>query len=345
LMAQPFDPEAHAFTGDAFQLVEQVASEGSRYASFSVSNTGVLLYAQGVTQATTRLTWIDREGKTLGTVGEPASNLGIDLAPDDNRIAAAFASGVPENRDIWLLNAARGGQTRLTFDPGYNDYPVWSPDGLQIVFRGMRQGSLTLRKKVVSGTAEEELLLDGSEGRTDIPTDWSANGKFIAFNRATLGTGFADIWVLPMSGDRKPFPIVQTAANDSNASFSPDGRWFAYQSTQTGLSEVYVQPFPPSGGKCQISKGTGFYPTWRADGKELFFRQFDGTMMAVTINASGPCEAEAPRALFTAGGTNVTVRPYAASTDGKRFLIAVPQSQSAAAPLTVLLNWTAAIPK
>jgi eukaryotic-like serine/threonine-protein kinase len=160
-----------------------------------------------------------------------------------------------------------------------------------------------------------------------------------------MGSGFQDIWVLPMSGDRKPFAIVQRPGNDSNASFSPDGRWFAYQSTETGQSEVYVQSFPPSGNQYRISKGTGFYPTWRADGKELFFRQADGTMMAVAINATGPFEAEAPRVLFSTAPTSVTTRPYAVAKDGKRFLVAVAQSMSRTAPLTVLFNWTAAIPK
>jgi Tol biopolymer transport system component len=344
LMAQPFDPESRRLTGDAFQLVEQVASEGSRYASVSVSATGVLLYARGIAQASTQLTWIDRDGKSLGTVGGPASFLGIDLGPDDNKIAAAFGTGTPENRDIWLLNATNAAQTRMTFDPGFDDYPVWSPDGLRIVFQGNRQGALSLRQKIVDGTADDELLNAGPPGSTAIPTDWSADGRFIAFNRSTTGTGFSDIWVMPTFGDRNPYPIVQTRANDSNASFSPDGRWFAYQTTETGQSEVYVQPFPPTGGKRQISEGGGFYPTWRADGKELFYRQVDGTLMATTVNASGSFTWDSPRKLFSLGSTSVTSRPYAVATDGKKFLVAIPQSSTTAPPLTVMLNWTTAIP-
>jgi Tol biopolymer transport system component len=345
LMAQPFDPASRRFIGDAFQVAEQVASEGSRYASFSASDTGVLLYAHGITQAAARLTWIDREGKSLGTVGDPALYQGIDLAPDDTRIAAAFATGIAENRDIWLLNSARGGQTRLTFDPGPDDYPVWSPDGLRIAFQGLRQGGLTLRQKLVAGTVEDETLLTGPAGSTAVPTDWSADGRFIVFNRSTGGTAFGDIWVLPTSGDRKPFAIVQTPANEANASFSPDGRWFAYQSFEAGTPQVYVQPFPPSGGKYQISRSSGFYPRWRADGKELFFRDVNGTLMAASIKATGQFESEIPRALFSSGSTNLNSRPYAATKDGQRFLVVVPQSASAPVPLTVLLNWTAAIQK
>jgi hypothetical protein len=345
LMAQPFDPGSRRFAGDAFQLAEQVASEGSRYASFSVSDTGVLVYAHGITQPTTRLTWMDREGRSLGTVGDPALYQGIDLGPDDIKIAAAFSTGITENRDIWLLNSARGGQTRLTFDPGADDYPVWSPDGLRIAFQGLRQGGLTLRQKLVTGTVEDETLLTGPAGSTAIPTDWSADGRFIAFNRSTAGTGFGDIWVLPTSGDRKPFAIVQTPANEANASFSPDGRWFAYQSFEIGISEVYVQPFPPTGGKHQISRSGGFYPTWRADGKELFFRDVNGTLMAASIKATDQFESEIPRPLFSSGPTNVNSRSYVAAKDGQRFLVVVPQSASTTAPLTVLLNWTAAIQK
>jgi Tol biopolymer transport system component len=346
LMAQPFDPETRNFKGDAVQLVEQVAWEGSRYASFSVSGTGVLLYAHGVAQSAARLTWVDREGQSLGTVGDPASYGSFDLGPDDNRIAASLGTGVPENRDVWLLDSVRGGQTRLTFDPGFDENPVWSPDGLRIAFLGNREGSLfSLRQKVVAGIAEDEVLLAGPAGSTSVPTDWSADGRFIAFNRSTAGTGFGDIWVLPTSGDRKPFAIVETPANEANAAFSPDGRWFAYQSTGTGQSAVYVQPFPPSGGKYQISKDFSIYPTWRADGKELFFREADGTLMAVAINTNGSFQFGTPRALFSIASPSFTGRSYAVTKDGKKFLVAVPQSASAAAPLTVLVNWSAAIPR
>jgi Tol biopolymer transport system component len=343
LMAQPFDPELRRLTGDAFQVVEQVASEPSRYASVSVSDTGVLIYAPAIFQPSTQLTWVDRDGKSLGTIGSPASYQGIDLAPDDNTIAVAFGTGTPENRDIWLLNATNAGQTRMTFDPGNDEYPVWSHDGLRIAFQGNRQGALSLRQKVVDGTGDDELLNAGPPNSTSIPTDWSSDGRFIAFNRST--TGFADIWVMPTFGDRKPYPIVQTTANETNASFSPDGRWFAYQSIQSGGAEIYVQPFPPTSEKHQISKGGGFYPRWRADGKELFYRQVDGTLMATAVNASGSFTWDSPRKLFSLGSTSVTSRPYAVAKDGKKFLVAIPQSATAVPPLTVMLNWTTLIPK
>src|SRR6185436_8363952 len=333
LMAQPFDPELRRLTGDAFQVVEQVASEPSRYASVSVSDTGVLIYAPAIFQPSTQLTWVDRDGKSLGTIGSPASYQGIDLAPDDNAIAVAFGTGTPENRDIWLLNATNAGQTHMTFDPGNDEYPVWSPDGLRIAFQGNRQGALSLRQKLVEGTADDELLNAGPPNSTSIPTDWSSDGRFIAFNRST--TGFADIWVMPTFGDRKPYPIVQTTANETNASFSPDGRWFAYQSIQSGGAEIYVQPFPPTSEKHQISKGGGFYPRWRADGKELFYRQVDGTLMATAVNASGSFTWDSPRKLFSLGSTSVTSRPYAVAKDGKKFLVAIPQSATAVPPLTV----------
>ena len=345
LMAQPFDPESRRLVGDAFQVAEQVASEPSRYASVSVSDSGVLLYARGVAQASTQLTWIDRDGKSLGTVGGPASFLGIDLSPDDNRIAAAFGTGTPENRDIWLLDAANAGQTRMTFDPGPDEYPVWSPDGLRIAFQGNRQGALSLRQKVVDGTGDDELLHAGPPNTTSIPTDWSADGRFIAFNRSSTGSGFGDIWVMPTFGDRKPYPIVATTANESNASFSPDGRWFAYQSIQGGKAEVYVEPFPPVSGKHQISEGGGLYPSWRADGKELFYRQIDGTLMATAVDTSGSFTKGSPRKLFSHGPTGINSRPYAVAKDGKKFLVAVPQSATTASPLTVMVNWTNLIPK
>ena len=340
LMAQPFDPDARQLKGEAFPLVEHLASEGSRYASFTASDTGALLFAHGVTTPTTRLTWFDREGKTLATVGDPSSYLEVSLSRDDAKIAVTLASGAPENRDIWMLDAARGTQKRLTFDPRADGSPVWSPNGSQIAFFGNRPGS-TLRLKVVDGMAGDEQL-SGENGAV-YPTDWSADGRFLAYILSGGVGGLADIWVLPMFGDRKPFPFTQTAAAEGNASFSPDGRWIAYDSTEGGAQQVYVQPFPPSGAKYQVSKDGGVSPTWL--GKEVFFIGPDRrTMMAVDVDTAK--FDGIPRALFSANATiNASGRRYAVTHDGKRFLLNVPQQSATTTPLTVIVNWPATIQK
>jgi eukaryotic-like serine/threonine-protein kinase len=343
LMAQPFDPDARQLKGEAFPLVEHLASEGSRYASFSASDTGVLLFAHGVTTPMTRLTWFDREGKTLGTVGDPASYLEVSLSRDDAKIAVTLASGAPENRDIWVLDAARGTQKRLTFDPRADGSPVWSPDGGQIAFSGNRPQA-TLRLKVADPLANDEQLWGQNVAVS--PTDWSADGKFLAYTLSGGVGGFTDIWVLPMFGDRKPFPFAQTADTEANASFSPDGRWIAYDSTEGGAAQVYVQPFPPNGGKRQISKDGGVAPTWI--GKEVFFIGLDrSTIMAVDVDTTGKFESGTPRALFSPNATiRASGRRYAVTHDGKRFLLNLNQQQSTTTtPLTVIVNWPATIQK
>jgi len=231
-----------------------------------------------------------------------------------------------------MLDAARGTQKRLTFDPRADGSPVWSPDGSRIAFYGNRPQA-TLRLKVVDGIADDEEL--SGENVAVLPTDWSADGKFVAYNRS------GDIWVFPMFGDRKPFLYVQAA---TNASFSPDGRWVAYDSIEGGAQQVYVQPFPPSGGKRQISKDGGILPTWI--GKEVFFIGPDrSTMMAVDVDTTRNFESDIPRALFSTSGTlRATGRRYAVAHDGKRFLLNVlPQQSATTTPLTVIVNWPATI--
>jgi Tol biopolymer transport system component len=346
LMAQPFDPDSRQLRGEAFPLVEHLASEGTRYASFSASQTGILIFAHGVGTPLSRLTWFDREGKTLGTVGDPASYLEVGLSRDDAKVAVTLASGAPENRDIWVLDAAHGTQKRLTFDPRADGSPVWSPDGSQIAFYGNRPQP-TLRLKVADPMAADEKLW--GENVAVSPTDWSADGKFLAYSVSGVLSGAAgstDIWVLPMFGDRKPFPFALTAATEANASFSPDGRWIAYDSTEGGAAQVYVQPFPPSGGKRQVSRDGGVAPTWI--GKEVFFIGPDrSTIMAVDVDTMHNFESGSPKALFSANARlSASGRRYAVTHDGKRFLLNVVQQQSnATTPLTVIVNWPATIQK
>jgi eukaryotic-like serine/threonine-protein kinase len=344
LMAQPFDPDARKPKGDAFPLAEHVATEGSRYVSASVSETGFLVYAHGSSLATQQLTWFDRAGGALGSVGEPVPYITLALSPDEQRVALARGTGSPENRDIWIVDIARNVTSRLTFDPGADGSPVWSPDGTVIAFEGLRSGKVSLRQKSASGKGVDQSLLEGSGGMT--PSSWSRDGQFIAYTSRSSTT--SDIWVLPLSGDRKPFPLVQTEFAESSAVFAPDVRWFAYTSNESGQPNIFVQPFPVTGGKIQISKDGGSGPLWRADGKELFYLAADRTIMAVPIDATGQFNAGVPQALFSSGAPTLNIgQVYAVTKDGKRVLInARPQpQQSDMEPMTVVVNWIAAIQK
>ena len=346
LMAQAFDTTSHRFTGDAFPVVEHIGTEGSRYASFSVSDTGVLVTARGLTRPTTRLTWLDRAGRPLGTIGEAATYQSLALSSDERRVAVAFTTGTPENLDIWILDVASGTPTRLTFDPGLDNAPLWSPDGSSIVFQASGEGFPALRQKRIDGTSDEPLLAGGSWGAT-FATDWSADGRYVTYARRGQGTAATlDLWALPLFGDRKPFPLVQTPAEETNGTISPDGRWFAYQSYEGGHNQVYVRAFPGGGSTSQVSKNGGMWPVWRRDGKELFFLSPESKMMAAGIDTSSQFQSGAPTPLFTIAtpsSTGTGGRHYAVTKDARRFLVNVVQQQAEPIPLTVLVNWLSAV--
>jgi eukaryotic-like serine/threonine-protein kinase len=346
LMAQPFDLNTRQLKGAAFPLAEHVSREGSRYGGASASENGTLVYAHGESQPR-RLTWFDRAGRALATLGDAApysSSSSLALSRDEQRVAVAQATGRPANVDIWIIDLVRGGPARRqTFEPGADAQPVWSPDGTQIAFSGPRSGKISLRQKLVDETAADALLLEGPGNIT--PDDWSADGRYIVFEDKTSGN--IDLWVLPLFGDRKPFPLLRTEFDESQAVFAPDGHWFAYSSNEGGERNVFVQPFPVTGGKNQISTDGGSQPVWRADGKELFYLRADGTLMAVPIEAGGQFTAGGPQALFRTAVPifNSSRGQYAVTKDGKRFLTTASPEQPSVAPLTVVVNWTSSIQK
>ena len=334
LMAQPFDADKLEVTGDAFPLVERIRySYGPGLAEFSVSSDGVLVYITG-NPVPSQLTWFDRNGKQLGTVGPPAAYRVMRLSPDERRVAVERTDPPAVSSDIWLIELARGVPSRLTSHPGNDLYPVWSPDGSRIAFTSIREGQLKIYQKLSSGAGSEEELLKSAE-----PLgiwDWSADGRFILYR--VLGAKTKnDIWVLPLFGDRKSYPLLQTEFVESAATFSPDGRWVAYVTDETGTNEVYVREFQGSGGGSRVSTGGGSFPRWRRDGKELFYSS-GGKVMAVDVKASGSgFEPGAPRLLFERSGVGI----FDVSGDGQRFLIPVLVEESSPEPITVVLNWTA----
>jgi Tol biopolymer transport system component len=342
LMALPFDPDARRSTGEAFPLAEHVSTEGGRYMGASVSENGTLVYARGGLQTAQQLTWFDRAGRALGTLGEPAQYNSLGLSPDERRVAVGLGTGTLDNRDIWIIDIARDLPTRLTFDRGSDQWPVWSPDGRRVAFAGQRSGKISLRQQSINGTAADESLLDSSGDFT--PSDWSADGRFVAYiDRSSAMT--TDLWVLPLFGDRKPFPVAQTPFNETFAAFSPDGRWIAYGTNEAGQTNVYVQSFPVANGKYQVSRDGGARPIWRGDGKELFYITPDGALVAVSIDASRGFEAGVPQRLFTTNALNNQNLVYAVTKDGRRFLVNSRPEQASVAPITVVVNWMATIQK
>ena len=281
-------------------------------------------------------------GKGVGVVGEPDTSDPAypELSPDGRRVAMRRA--VQGNIDVWVRDLLRGGMTRLTFDAAAESVPVWSPDGTRIAFNSNRTGAYNLYTKASNGSGVEAQLVDSRNNL--IPQDWSSDGRWLLYQERYPTTG-RDLWASDMtSRDHTPRFVANTPAEEVLAAFSPDGRWVAYQTNESGRFEVVVQPFPDAGGKWQVSTAGGAAPRWRADGKELYFLAPDATMMAVPVTAAGTSlEAGTPVPLFRTrivdGGTVTNNRPqYAVARDG-RFLINQPVADATAAPITLILNW------
>jgi len=337
LMAQAFDVASLELTGAPFRIAEQVGYfRRNNEAYFSVSDTSVLIYrSAGMTK--TQLVWVDRNGKQLGSPGPPGEYLFPALSPDETRVAIGRVDAHTGTTDIWLLDLARGIPSRLTFDPANDSFPIWSPDGSRIVFASSREGARNLYQKSSSGAGRDEALLKSDEQK--IPSDWSFDGRFILYQQISANTEW-DLWVLPLFGDRQPIPLLKTKFSELEGVFSPDARWIAYQSNESGSYQVYVQSFPPSGGKWQISSDGGETPRWRRDGKELYYRAANGKLMAVEVKANASSfESRVPKPLFETHSN----ASYSVTADGQRFLLHTPVEESAPAPITVVMNWAAEV--
>ena len=344
LMAQPFDPKRGQTSGDAFPIADQVRFDaGVSRGIFSASENGILVYQTGTAQSGSQMLWLDRTGKNIGLVGSVGLNYTLRVAPDAQRLAvSAFDTG-SSNLDVWVYEVARGIKTRFTFDAARDLFPVWSPDGTQVAFSAERDAKRRLFVKRADGSAPEELLLDSQA--QDSPTDWSPDGKYLAFwHRESLTKTGYDIWILPMTGERKPYPFLQGEFNESEAMFSPDGRWMAYVSDESGRTEVYVAPFPGPGGKWQASTAGGRTPHWRKDGRELYYLAPDDKMMVVDAGEKGAgLQLGIAHALFQAHVPPLNSM-YDVSRDG-RFLMNSIGEDKTATPLTLVVNWTAELKK
>jgi len=356
LLAQAFDPDRGQLKGEPRQLMRGVRNVSGYGGVFGVSGNGLLAYQPGGETGGRELAWFDRAGKRLGAIGGAATYFDVGLSPDGRRLAFAMGSG---NSEIWVDELARGVRMRLTIDPNTDKgAPIWSPDGSRILFATIRGGKarVGIYQKASNGTGSEELLLPSDSEDADVwATDWSRDGRFIIYSRGDLyNRTSGEIWVLPLAGDRKPSLFLQTPGAAYDAQFSPDGRWVAYTSKESGHDEVYVVPFGPDkflrtsaaltntgpGGRWQVSTDGGSFPKWRGDGKELFYLAPGGKIMAAEVNGRGNnFEVGTLHPLFSATLTSATP-PYDVAPDGKRFVINTT-GEGENPPLTLVTNWTA----
>lgn len=343
LMAQAFNDQTLQLGGYSFPVAEQVGFEASTFQTyFSVSQTGVLAFSSG-NYGLTQLIWVDRSGKELGTIGQARSYYIRPWVSPDGKRMAVDGPDLQGNRDIWLIDLVSGDPTRFTFDPSTELFPVWSRDGSRIVFASDREGPRHLYVKNANGAGKEEVMLKSDANK--IPMDWSPDGRFLLYVVNDPNTKI-DLWLLPLFGDQKPFPFLQTAASERLGRFSPDGRWIAYVSDESGSNEIYVRGFPDSGGKWQVSTNGGYHMAWSHNGKELFYLSTDKKLMAVAVKGDGTTfERGTPKALFDRRipSFNTPLAQFAVSADGQKFIVANPVADNATVPITVVLNWTAGV--
>ena len=341
VFAQPFDADALELSGEAVRVADgvptwvqgtNVSPSLTRTASYAVSQSGLLAYRTGGAAANAAggadeqrsLFWVDRNGVRSGQVGAAGMYTGVDLSPDGKRFAVHRHEGT--GGDSWSFDLAQGRMQRLTFDTTQdNSSPLWSPDGTRIAFASLRDNKWGLYVKSADGTGNEELIVDSSEPKA--PMSWSPDGKLLVYWQTGAGN---DAWAVALTGDKKPFPILNTQFSELFPQVSPDGKWLAFQSNDTGRTEIYIKPFPEGPGKWQVSTDGGNFPRWRGDGKELYFVIPPGIWAAeIRIVGSAP-EPGVPQSLFALGGNpsvtinHVSYHRFAVTADGQRFLLSQP---------------------
>jgi Tol biopolymer transport system component len=314
---------------------QRAVSRALSNAAFSVSANDVLIYRSG-RLVNRQLTWFDRGGQPLATTGGIHDFNGVHLSPDERRVAYHRHDGRPDG-DLWIVDLARGTTERFTHS-AENNAPVWSPDGTRIIYNSNRNSSVNnLWIKGASGTDPEVSLLTSSVNKS--PRSWSQDGAFAAYE--AIGAR-GDVWILPLAGDRTPFPFLQTPFDEREPAFSTDGKWLAYRSDESGRSEVYIRPFPKGEGRWLVSTNGGSLPQWRADGRELFYQSGQEIWAVPIAPIAAGLEIGAPHRLFDIG---VGSAGWDVARDGQRFLVGRGVEDRAPGALTVTVNWPAAFGK
>jgi eukaryotic-like serine/threonine-protein kinase len=344
LMAQAFDPRSGRLSGAEMRVLDAASIWN---AAGSISQTGVLVFGRiGVALGgRVELTWFDRTGRELGKASRRAYR-DPSISPDGKRVAGQIFDETGLG-DLWILELDRNVESRFTFQPAWRVNPIWSPDGSRIAYASNRdRGPAQLFVKRSDGTGQEERLL--KTAHQSVPTDWTADGRFIVYEDHDPQTGKRDLWMLPTSGDRQPFAYLQTPFDEFQGQVSPDGKWMAYGSDESGRWEIYVQPIPATAGKWQISNAGGTQPRWRGDGREIFYLALDKKITSVDVRLGPRPEFGAPRALFPVRVVQNAANSdeFLATPDGRRFLAAASTSAGLGPQaFKVLLNWPAGLRK
>jgi dipeptidyl aminopeptidase/acylaminoacyl peptidase len=349
LVGQAFDDDRLELAGQPVPIATRVGRSSRGDSAFSASSAGTLAFA-GATLLPGSLTWFDRDGTRLGVVGPDEEHDYSDfrLSPDESRLAASLVDSKLAIPNIWLTDLIRGGTSPFALDATINAAPVWSPEGHRIAFRSNRKGLMELSEKVASAGGADRPVLEEASARaagvgysTLLPTDWSSDGRLIAFTSNLP----SDIWLLPVGNSGEPIGLVRSPGDQMHANFSPDGRFIAYTSNESGRHDVYAETLPASDRKWPISTNGGYEPRWRADGREIYYLTDDRVLMAVPVS-SGASPFGVPRPLFQTqvhAGVSMLRTHYVPNRDGSRFLIHTRSSDLAPATITVVLPWTAAL--
>ncbi|MGB2869187.1 MAG: protein kinase [Bacteroidota bacterium] len=343
LVAQQFDESSLELKGEAKTIAQGVSFDPSvNRGLFTASRNGILVYQKGDFQSGSQLLFWDRLGKPVKTVSSLAEYISTELSPNGRQIASSVFDFKSHNNSIWIFDVARGTKSRFTFTASYNQSPTWSPDGNRIMYSSNQDGTYNLYQKPTSGGGSEEVLFKSTGDKA--PYDVSPDGNYLLYASGTPKTQ-GDIWILPLNtkgtdGERKPVPFLQTEFNELGAQFSPDGRWVAYSSNESGQHEVYVKPFRGQGGHWQVSLSGGGFPHWRGDGKEIFYISPDGQMMTAQIVLSAASvDVSNVHTLFDV--SLAQAGDYDVTADGKLFLLNALMESQNQTPLSLLTNWDA----
>jgi WD40 repeat protein len=337
LRAQPFDAQRLTLAAQPLPVTETHMADRDRWYAppFSASGNGVLAYHPNTGEA--QLVWFNRAGHRQERIGSIETNGDAALSRNGARVAFGQVSSASGNRELWLHDIAGNRSSRFVFDTTVDTKAIFSPDGKRVVFKATSKEGPGLYAKDVDGAAKESRIT--SLPPSAVLKDWSSDGQYILYQASHPSTDW-DLWVVPADGGSEPAAVVNTNHGEREGRFSPDGHWIAYDSTESGRREIWVEPFPSTGSRWQVSTNGGFSPRWNKDGKELFYIATDGRMMAVPISLGKAAVFDAARPLFQTMMREAVYGAYEVAADGQRFLINVPPDGRDAKPITVIVNWT-----
>jgi serine/threonine protein kinase/Tol biopolymer transport system component len=346
LVGQKFDARTLSVSGEPLPLAQHAEVNSIVYRGIvTASDNGILVYGTGSgEQGSYSINWADREGKILGTVGDPAEYSDPRISHDGTKLAVSIDTGEGGN-NIWVIDLVHGTRNRVTFGNGINAGSTWSPDDKSLIFSSGRGGIYQLYQQPADGSGEAKRLTDSTT--TEIAGYWSRDGKYLAYTVPNPTSGANQIWILPLTGGAKPYPFIQGNYEALNPAISPDSKWLAFTSNETGHNEIYVVPLAGGAGKWQISSGGGIEPRWSAAGDEIAYISPDGDLMAASIDSSANSirVGNVAKLLHVGETSALTIFRYDVSPDSKRFLVLTVGTQAHTDPLTIVTNWPALLPK